>query len=231
MRFGTWSLMSSYRAGSLMTVLRELSKYKLVEVQWEGGGSEPTGEYIFFGRKGSENHELGIGFFVQKKIMSAVRRVEFISDRMPYIILRGYWFRMSVLNIHAPKEDKMSNVKDNFYDELEHIFNEFPKYYENVLRRFQWKVDKEDIFKSTNGNIILCEISNDNGIRVVNYTTSKNLIVKSTMFPHCYNHKYTWTSSDRGRHLSILDVQPFRTADCDPHHCLVVAEIKETSSE
>jgi hypothetical protein len=44
MRFGTWNIRSSYRAGSLMTVLKELSKCKrdlmgVQEVIWEGGGT------------------------------------------------------------------------------------------------------------------------------------------------------------------------------------------------
>jgi hypothetical protein len=30
-------------------------------------------------------------FFVYKRIISAVKRVEFVSDRMSYIILRGRW--------------------------------------------------------------------------------------------------------------------------------------------
>jgi hypothetical protein len=70
-----------------MTVSRELARYKLdlvgmQEVRWEGGGTEPAG---------NENHELGTGFFVHKRIISSVKRVEFVSDRMSYIILRGCW--------------------------------------------------------------------------------------------------------------------------------------------
>jgi hypothetical protein len=42
----------------------------------------------------------------------------------------------------------------------------------------------EDIFKPIIGNESLHEASNDNGVRVVNFATSKNLIVKSTTFPH-----------------------------------------------
>jgi hypothetical protein len=53
-----------------------------------------------------------------------------------------------------------------------------------LLGDFNAKVGREDIFKLTIGNEILHESSNDNGVRVVNFATSKNLRVKSTKFPH-----------------------------------------------
>jgi hypothetical protein len=52
------------------------------------GDTEPAGEYTSFYGKRNENHELGTGFIVHKRIISAVKKVEFVSDRMSYIILK-----------------------------------------------------------------------------------------------------------------------------------------------
>jgi hypothetical protein len=73
-----------------------LGKFKLdlvgvQEVRWEKEGTERVEDYMFFYGMGNEDHQLGTGFFVHKRIISAVRRVEFVSDRMSYIILRGRW--------------------------------------------------------------------------------------------------------------------------------------------
>jgi hypothetical protein len=71
---------------------RNYQNYKLdlvgvQEVRWGGSGTEPSGEYAFFYGKGNENHELDtVFFFVDKGIISAVKRFEFLSDRKSYII-------------------------------------------------------------------------------------------------------------------------------------------------
>jgi hypothetical protein len=110
MRFEIWNVRSLYRVGTLKTVARELAKHNLdllvaQEVRWVGGGRQPTDDCTFC-HGNSANHRLGTGFFIHKGIISAVKRVEFISDRI------------TVLNVHAPNEDKSENIKDN-YEELE----------------------------------------------------------------------------------------------------------------
>jgi hypothetical protein len=93
------------------------------EVRWHGCGTERAGEYIFFYGKENEHHELGAGFFVHKRIISAVKEVEIVSDRMSYVILRGRWCNIIVLNVHATTEDKIDDIKESFYEELEQVFD------------------------------------------------------------------------------------------------------------
>jgi hypothetical protein len=54
----------------------------------------------------------------------------------------------------------------------------------------------ESVFKPTIGNDSLHETSNDNGVRVVNFATSENIVVKSTVVPHRKIHSYILTSPD-----------------------------------
>jgi hypothetical protein len=123
---------------------------------------------------------------------------------MSYIILRGHWCHIIVLNVHDTTKDITSDVKDSFYEELKCVFDKFPKYCMKILLGdFNSKVGREDIFKPTTGNESLREISNDIGVRLISFATSKNLRVKSTMFPHLNIRKYTWTSPDGKTHNQI----------------------------
>jgi hypothetical protein len=85
-----------------------------------------------------------------------------------------------------------------------------------LLGDFNAKVGREDIFKLTIRNSSSHKISNDNEVRVVNFATSKKLIVKSTMFLHCNISSEGKTHNqidhfliDSRWHSSTLDVQFF----------------------
>ena len=125
------------------------------------------------------------GIFVHHTLVSAVKEVQFVSNRVTYIVLKGRWCNIIVLNVHAPSEKKRDDSKDSFYEGLEEVLNHFPKYHMNILLRgFNTKVERENIFKLTMGYESLHQDSTDNGVRIVNFDISKNLVIKSTMFLH-----------------------------------------------
>jgi hypothetical protein len=97
------------------------------------GGTERAEDYTFFYGAENEDRQLGTGFFVHKTIISAVGRVEFVSDGMSYIILRGHWCNIIVLIVYAPCEDESDDVQDSFYDELGRAFYQFPMYNVKIL--------------------------------------------------------------------------------------------------
>jgi hypothetical protein len=84
-----------YRSGSLNTVVRELARYGLdlggvQTVRWDKGCAVII------------NWEQD--FFVHQRIVTAIRRGVFVSDRIAYILLRGGWCNIIVLNAHGPSE-------------------------------------------------------------------------------------------------------------------------------
>jgi hypothetical protein len=89
--------------------------------------------------------------------------------------------------------------------------------------------------------VSLHQDSNSNGVKTVNFATSKNLVVKRKMIPNRNIHKYTLTSPDekthnqivhilidRRWHPSILDVRIFSGGDFNTDHYLVVAKFRES---
>ena len=86
------------------------------EVRREKGGTVRAVDYIIFYEKGNQNHQLGTGFFVHHRIVLAVKREEIISNGMSYIVLRGRWCNITVLNVYAPSEKKIDDSKDSFYE-------------------------------------------------------------------------------------------------------------------
>jgi hypothetical protein len=71
----------------------------------------------------------GPGFFVHRRIWSAVKQVEFISDRVSCITLKG----IIVINIHTTSEDNGDDIKDSFYEEIERSFDQLPMYHMKIL--------------------------------------------------------------------------------------------------
>jgi len=94
LRFGTWNVRSLYKAHSFTAAARELARHELAlvgvqEVRWVKGSMVRAGDYNFFYGKENEIHQLGTRLFVHHTRISGDKRVESVSNRILYILLRG----------------------------------------------------------------------------------------------------------------------------------------------
>lgn len=65
------------------------------------------------------------------------------------------------------------------------------------------KIGRETTHQAIMGKESLHKESNDNGERIIDFATSKNMVVLSTCFPRKDIHKYTWRSPDGKTHNQI----------------------------
>ena len=61
------------------------------------------------------------------------KRVEFASGTISYVVLRGRWCNIIVLNVHALNEEKSDDSEDSFNEESEQVFDHLPKYHMKIL--------------------------------------------------------------------------------------------------
>ncbi|PNF18927.1 hypothetical protein B7P43_G15787 [Cryptotermes secundus] len=175
MRYGAWIVRSMYRACSLRAVTEEISICKLDLV----GVQEATWD-------GGGTEPAGKCTFFYGK------------GNENHEVGTGFCVHKGIISAVKRAEFYM------FYGDLDCVFDKFPKYPVKILLGdFNAKVGREDIFKQTVGNERSHKISNNNGVRVVNFVISKNLAVKSTTFPHRKIHKFAWTSPDGKTHSQV----------------------------
>ena len=125
-----------YKSGSLTIEAWEFARYKLdlvgvQEIRRNKGGILRVGDYILLKRKRKSSIRTRI--FLHHRILSAVNTVEFVSDRVSYIVLRGRWCNVIVLNVYATSEEKSDDSKHRFYEELDQVFRSFSL---NTARKF-----------------------------------------------------------------------------------------------
>jgi hypothetical protein len=78
----------------------------------------------------------------------ACNRDIFTLPFLPYITFKGRWYDIIILNVHTEREDKTDDKKGSCYEELQRVFERFPKYHMKLLLGdFNARISREHIFK------------------------------------------------------------------------------------
>jgi len=124
-------------------------------------------------------------FYVCREFLKYVKDFKIINERICCLRLKAKWFSWTLINVHAPTNEKTEEIEEGFYNLLEKNINQIARSdIEIVLGDFNAKVGKECIYKSTISNERLCNETNNNGIKMIQFAISNGLNVRSTTFPH-----------------------------------------------
>jgi len=158
-----------------------------------GEGIIDKKNHTIFNSCDRKRHMFRSGFIVNKRIKHLVTDFKAKTPRICKIRVRGLFFNYSLICVHAPTEDKDDDDKDNFYEDLDQIYEECPKRdVKIILGDLNAKIGQEEVYRPIIGKYSLHSLSNDNGIRLIDFACSKNMAIASTLFNHKDIHKMTW---------------------------------------
>lgn len=245
----TWNVQGTRSIGALKNLALVLKNYKvdiaaLQETKQKSDGISEVGDYIFF-NSGKETDYFGTGFMIHKSLRQTVLKFDPISDRICKLRLRGKYRKISIVNVHAPTNDKTDEIKEKFYENLREIISSIPKYdIKLVIGDFNAKIGKEEIYKSITGGQSLHTETNENGEKIIQFAMETQMKIMSTLFQRKNIYKGTWVSPDgktcnqidhvlieRVHAKIIVNIKTQRGAMASSDHFMVKTVIKQELPE
>ncbi len=188
---------------------------------------------------GGAKREAGVGFMVDSRAAKSVIASQPLSDRLAVLTINGT-IKTHIISTYAPTETNSDSTKDSFYNQLQHTLDSIPQTEVIILAgdfNARIGVDRSG-WEGTMGRFGHGEI-NDNGLRLLSFATSNNLIIGNSYFQHPRKHQLTWRNpsgndsavldyvliNSRFR-SSLKDVRAMRGPDCGSDHYIVRAVLQ-----
>lgn len=187
-RLFTWNVLPLYRPGALKMLTEELEKYRahitaIQEIRWIGEGILRKRNCDVYYSCHDRKHIFGIGFMVDRKIRHMVFAP--VDERMCYLRVKGRFFNLSIINVHTLTENKEDAIKDEFYEELERLYDSRLKNdIKIIIGDFDTQIGREQIYRGCIGRHSIHENTHDNGSRLADFAMSSQMFTGSTKFEH-----------------------------------------------
>lgn len=244
-KIGTWNLQGLNEAGAAKNLLQEIKLYKLdilavQETHLKEVNIQELEGYVFY-NSGGKHRRFGTGFLVKENLVEKIKKFEAVSEKLCYLTIQTENKKLTIINIHAPTEEKKEEEKEMFYEELERVVNIIPKNnIKMVIGDANAKVGKEDIYRWVVGTESKHQVSNDNGLRLISFAAEMKMKIMSTHFARKDIYKGTWIIPGRNEtnqidHVLIQEqyayliknVRTYRGADINSDHFLVGVKLRE----
>lgn len=186
LRLATWNVRTLLRPGGLKTLTDVLRACKLgitavQETRWPGSNLLKSREHTFYySGKTTGPRQFGTGFVVLGNARDSVIGFDPLDERLCSIRVRGKFFNITLINAHAPTEEKEDDLKEEFYEKLQALYNRAPERdVKIILGDFNAKIGRETVYRPTIGIHSLHETSNDNGCRLIDFAVFNNMVIST----------------------------------------------------
>jgi hypothetical protein len=241
--------------GTLRALILELRHYRyditaIQETKWKGADTFVSDGFRVFFSSEKNGRTSGTGFLVNYRWTKRVIDFIPVSGRICVLRVRGKFFNTSIINVHAPHNGRPDKEKDDFYSLLEKTYLERPKHdIRIVIGDLNAQIGREEVYRPTIGRFSLHPDTNENGLRLINFSAAHKMVISSTCFRRKNIHKVTWVSPDStvktqidhllvdARHASdIINTRTYRftASDIDHHnsdHFLLGATVRARISK
>ena len=197
--FGTWNVRTIFRTGGLLSLLSQLNEYRIAitalqETRWMQGKDimHMKSHTLCYSGKEKGVRKFGVAFVVERNMERNVLDFKAIDERICVLRIKTIFQNMSLINVHAPTEEKEESEKEAFNQKVEETYDSCPSNaIKIVLGDWNGKVGREDIYQGLIGRHIIHLNCNNNRQRLLDFAAAKNMVLSSTCFPHKEIHKQT----------------------------------------
>jgi exonuclease III len=192
LQLATWNIRTLNYPGALQNLKDQIRKHNigiaaLQEIRWKGKG------IIYFKKftiiYSEEDDNFGTGFIIHDKYKHGILNYGMRNERLCTLRMKGKIFNMTLINVHAPTEEK-DEIKDEFYAQLTEIYDCQPGHDIKIgLGNLNAKIGREEVYKSVAGKESLHEFCNNNGWRLIDFPTVENMKVMGTYLQRKNIHK------------------------------------------
>jgi len=131
-KYKNWNVRSLIWSGALKVLHNELPNLDfdvvaLQETQLESGIQKSDNFALFSSGLKSKKHEFGCGFYVSGEFLKYVKDFKIINERICCLKLKAKGFSCTLINVHAPTNEKIEEIKEKFYNLLEQNINQIAR--------------------------------------------------------------------------------------------------------
>ena len=231
------------RSAELMEILKErnIDICAIQETKWSGAKAKRIGGYNVY-YNGQQHKINGVAIAISQKFNHTIKEVQRISDRIMLVTMIFGKRATNIICVYAPQASSPSTTKDAFWELLDDVTSRCPTNEDlYIMGDFNGHIGaSNDLFEDIQGRFAY-GTRNEDGLRVLEYAKSLDLIIANSLFQKRESHLITYYSGERKTQIDyiltrrsqrrdVIDCKVIPSVTVNSQHRPVIAVIRMPSN-